>query len=196
MLCDRVVILSHGRVVADESLAEATAGRQLVAGWRASAQDAARAFEMAWESLGAPATTPEIEVEPALGSEVSRIRARVPEGVGVDEALAAVGEASRTAGLALVELRAGRTRLEQRFAEVTGADRVEDEEPEGAVAEPDPRAAGASADEVVAEFDGRAVEASVDEPAGVGSSDADADEGADEEDADEEDAIDEGSEGP
>ncbi len=125
MLCDRVVILSEGRVVADESLAEATAGRQLIAGWRAPARDAAEVLERAWASLGVDQTPP----RPSGGepdeesSEGAHIRVALPAEVSMDAALAAVGEASRDAGLALVELRAGRTRLEERFAAVTGGDR-------------------------------------------------------------------------
>lgn len=120
MLCDRVVILSQGQVVADESLAQATAGQQVVAGWRAPASDVRDVLQVAWSALG-------IEVPPdvALSEDppVSRVRAPAPGAVAIAEVLAAVGEASRAAGLALVELRAGQTRLEERFAAVTGADR-------------------------------------------------------------------------
>ncbi|MEM9462633.1 MAG: ABC transporter ATP-binding protein [Myxococcota bacterium] len=120
MLCDRVVILSKGQVVADESLAQATAGQQLVAGWKAQASDVRDVLRAAWAALGRSAP-PEL----ALFDEppVCRVQAPAPEGVAIAEVLAAVGEASRAAGLALVELRAGRTRLEERFAAVTGADR-------------------------------------------------------------------------
>jgi len=120
MLCDRVVILSQGRVVADESLAEATAGRQLVAGWHAEATRAGEVLARAWAAMGVEAPTVVLEDGPE-----ARCHARVtlPTGVAVDAALAAVGEASREAGVALVELRAGRTRLEERFAAVTGGER-------------------------------------------------------------------------
>ncbi|MCA9654232.1 MAG: hypothetical protein KC501_30200, partial [Myxococcales bacterium] len=54
--------------------------------------------------------------------EGCRVRMGLPPGVGdAAAALAAVGRASQRAGLTVVELRAGRTPLEERFAEVTAA---------------------------------------------------------------------------
>lgn len=121
MLCDRVVILSEGRVVADESLAEATAGRQLVARWHASSEQVRPVLAAAWAALSVPGGADELHEDEA---GVTGARIPLPPGVSMEQALASVGEATREAGLALVELRAGRTRLEERFAAVTGADRA------------------------------------------------------------------------
>ncbi len=123
MLCDRVVILSEGRVVADESLAQATAGRRLIAGWRASPSEVRAVVQRAFEALGGASAEfdDELRIESEQGS-VSRVRVPIPAGCDHAAALAAVGEATRDAGLALVELRAGTTRLEERFAAVTGGD--------------------------------------------------------------------------
>jgi ABC-2 type transport system ATP-binding protein len=118
MLCDRVVILSEGRVVADEDLAAATAAQHLWAAWEAEPEVARRVLERAWEELGAgPVQADAIEIH---GTQC-RARLRLPAGgPTVAHALAAVGRASLATGAVLVELRPGRTRLEERFAEVTG----------------------------------------------------------------------------
>ncbi|MCX4244597.1 ABC transporter ATP-binding protein [Paraliomyxa miuraensis] len=117
MLCDRVVILSEGRVVADEALATATARGHVVVAWTAGVEATRPVLAAAWRALGLGAP-PEGAVEAA--EDGSRARVRVPDGASVGEVRAAVGQASLEAGVALVELRAGRTRLEERFAEVTG----------------------------------------------------------------------------
>lgn len=121
LLCDRVVILSEGRVVADEGLAAATARGHVVVAWAVQAEVARGVLAAAWEALGWGAP-PEDAIEDATEDEGSRCRARVrvPDGgATVTEALVALGRASLAAEAALVELRPGRTRLEERFAEVT-----------------------------------------------------------------------------
>ena len=119
LLCDRVVILSEGRVVADEDLAAATAGQHVVAAWQATTEAATKVVEQAWAALDA-AGTPETPAE--AGPERSEVTVRVPEGFAVEPVMAALGRATTDAGLVLLELRAGRTRLEERFAQVTGGD--------------------------------------------------------------------------
>ena len=114
MLCDRVVILSEGRVVADEDLVSATARGHVVVAWAAEPEVARRALRRAGEALGWDAA-PEAAIE-ADGAGC-RARLRMPDGA---RGITAVGQASLAEGAALVELRPGRTRLEERFAEVTG----------------------------------------------------------------------------
>jgi ABC-2 type transport system ATP-binding protein len=126
MLCDRVVILSQGRVVADEELAAATAAQHVVAAWEAEPELARRALERAWEELGLPPPVAvALEVDGGLCRAVLHLTAQGATSGGftpaVSLALAAVGRASLSEGAVLVELRPGRTRLEERFAEVTGA---------------------------------------------------------------------------
>jgi ABC-2 type transport system ATP-binding protein len=118
VLCDRVVILSEGRVVADEDLASATAQQHVVVAWAAAPETAGRALQAAWDELGW-GTLPPDAIEPD-GAQC-RARLRTPAGgATVARALEAVGRASLAVGAVLVELRPGRTRLEERFAEVTG----------------------------------------------------------------------------
>jgi ABC-2 type transport system ATP-binding protein len=119
MLCDRVVILAEGRVVADEELAAATAARHVVVAWQAEPAAARRALALAREQLGAvPTADDAIEVE---GDRCRTVLHLPSGGPSVAAAAAAVGRASLAAGVAIAELRPGRTRLEERFAEVTGA---------------------------------------------------------------------------
>jgi ABC-2 type transport system ATP-binding protein len=149
MLCDRVVILSEGRVVADEDLAAATAAQHVVVAWEAGPQACRGAIERAWAELDAgPAPIDALEVEgPRCRAVLHLPKNVVPEpkssdpeqaSPAVDAALAALGRASLAAGVALVELRPGRTRLEERFAEVTGATPPSGSPPQIAAAEAHP----------------------------------------------------------
>ncbi|MCA9681336.1 MAG: ATP-binding cassette domain-containing protein [Myxococcales bacterium] len=117
-LCDRIVILSRGRVVADESVSAALAGDTLLVEWALGEGGGAAAKACvleAWTSLGREGT-PEIEIVIREG----RVRVTVVA-AGAMEALAgAVGRASLQAGLPLARLEPGRRRLEERFALVTG----------------------------------------------------------------------------
>lgn len=118
MLCDRVVILAEGRVVADEDLAAATAAQYVVAAWEAEPAAARTVIEQAWAELGVPVPDVALAVE---GPRCRTVLHLPTPGPSVALALAAVGRASLAVGAVLVELRPGRTRLEERFAEVTGA---------------------------------------------------------------------------
>jgi ABC-2 type transport system ATP-binding protein len=116
-LCDRIVILSRGRVVADETVAKAVASDTLVVEWDAADGAAIRAVvTTAWRSLGR-----EDPVQLELSPRDSRMRATITSGgIAMDELAAAIGRASLEANLALVRLEPGRRRLEERFALVTG----------------------------------------------------------------------------
>ncbi len=116
-LCDRIIILSRGRVVADEPVARALASDTLVVEWAGADGAAIRAVvEAAWRSLGREDRV-QLEITPREG----RLRAAITSaGVAMDELAAAVGAASLEAKLALVRLEPGRRRLEERFALVTG----------------------------------------------------------------------------
>lgn len=112
MLCDRVVILSHGEVVADQSIEAATTASHVHVRFDAPDQRQHAVIEAAATSLGVTwtpqpdGTTLTIDVATA--------------GVDADAAMRALGEAARVADVAVIALRVGTTRLEERFAEVTG----------------------------------------------------------------------------
>ncbi|MGH1341175.1 MAG: ABC transporter ATP-binding protein [Nannocystales bacterium] len=113
-LCDRVVILSEGRVVVDESLEDALATGhvhvRVVAGTEQT------------QALLSKAVEAEVEVVEDAGICSARLPLAAhddPEAV-----LAAVGRACAQAGVELRTLSMGRTRLEERFAAVTGARRA------------------------------------------------------------------------
>lgn len=138
MLCDRVVILSGGRVVADESIAEATRGDVRV-GLLGEAEAMARLLREA--EVGARVDVDAAErpgASPDDADPVARLRVDVGER-GVAQVQAAIGRVAAQAGVTIVELAAGTTRLEERFADVTGA-RLVAESPA-----PDPDAAGEDA---------------------------------------------------
>jgi ABC-2 type transport system ATP-binding protein len=123
-LCDHVVILSHGRVAADESLAEAMSASHIEARFAASPEAVADVVAAAWTAIGVhdgpgPQTT-------ATG-DTTAIRLDIPaaERGRADDLLAALGKAAVAASVAPIGLAPGRTRLEERFAEVTGARRAE-----------------------------------------------------------------------
>lgn len=125
-LCDRIIILSRGQVVADESVTDALAGDTLVGEWQIG-EGGAKAVETclrsAWQSGLGRDDDPTFELDVRDG----RVRASVVgAGATMDALGAAIGRASLDAGLALVRLEPGRRRLEERFALVTGfRDRTE-----------------------------------------------------------------------
>ncbi len=131
MLCDRVVILAHGQVVADEQLATATAAQHLMVRWADPPPAALGAVTAAWEALDLGSVHPEVVTAESGGSGA---RLEVPAGgPAMAQVQAAVGEASRDASLVVLELRPGRTRLEERFAEVTaGREAIDAQPPSGA----------------------------------------------------------------
>lgn len=113
-LCDRVVILSEGKVVVDESLKDALATGhvqvRLVAG-------AAQAHALLSEAV-------EVEVEVTEDQGICSARLALAAHDDPEKVLAAVGQACAGAGVELRTLSTGRTRLEERFAAVTGARRA------------------------------------------------------------------------
>ena len=118
-LCDRVVILSRGRAVLDAPLAEALVAGEVV--FEAAIDDErARALaRTAWTSVGF-AGTPALQL--SHGKGITRVRIAVPveQAARLDELCAAIGAASLADRVPLAGLVPGRTRLEERFAEVTG----------------------------------------------------------------------------
>ena len=114
-LCDRVVILSRGRAVVDESLREATAARTIVAACEGDVERLRAAVAAAWSEVGG-------EGECGVTSDgASRLRVDVGASVDVDALLPAIGRSCAQRGVALSLLQPGRTLLEERFAAVTGA---------------------------------------------------------------------------
>jgi ABC-2 type transport system ATP-binding protein len=116
-LCDRIIILSRGRVVADEPVVEALASDTLVVEWSGADGATIKAIvEAAWRGLGR-----EDRVQLEITMREGRLRAAIVSGgVALDELAAAVGKASVDAKLPLIRLEPGRRRLEERFALVTG----------------------------------------------------------------------------
>ena len=138
-LCDRILILSRGRVVADETVGAALATDTLVVEWASPDSKRTRAcVEQAWATLRpdqaahfeltmisprASGSGSEAGLEASSEEPVreSRIRAEVTtKGVAIDDLAAAIGRASLAAELPVVRLESGRRRLEERFAAVTG----------------------------------------------------------------------------
>jgi ABC-2 type transport system ATP-binding protein len=120
-LCDRVIILSRGQVVADETVAEALATDTLFVEWEGVDGAAIKAcVEAAWAALGCEDPV-QLEIRPRERKGGSSLRAAVTSGaVAMDDLSAAIGRASLEAGMTLVRLEPGRRRLEERFAVVTG----------------------------------------------------------------------------
>ncbi len=116
-LCDRILILSRGRVVADETVSEALATDTLVVEWASPDTKRTRTcVEQAWATL-----RPDEPAKLELTIVGNRIRAVVTtDGVAFDDLAAAIGRASLASELPVVRLESGRRRLEERFANVTG----------------------------------------------------------------------------
>jgi ABC-2 type transport system ATP-binding protein len=117
-LCDRVIILSRGQVVADETVVAAVATDTLFVEWDGVDGASIRAcVEAAWASLGCEGS---VALEITL-REGGQLRAAVTAGaVSMRDLGAAIGRASLAANLPLMRLEPGRRRLEERFALVTG----------------------------------------------------------------------------
>ncbi len=124
-LCDRVVILSRGAVVADESLADALAAGHITVRLVAELDAARTLVTAAWRALALDGG-PEIEVRPTATADDVALSVELPPG-GRDRAevlLDAIGRECLQSGVVVRTLSAGRTRLEERFAAVTGAQRA------------------------------------------------------------------------
>lgn len=117
-LCDRVIILSRGQVVADETIVAAVATDTLFVEWDGVDGAAIRAcVNAAWTSLGCEAPVA-LEITAREGGQ---LRAAVMAGaVPMRDLGAAIGRASLAANMPLIRLEPGRRRLEERFAVVTG----------------------------------------------------------------------------
>lgn len=116
MLCDRVVILSAGKVAADETIEVATTAGEVhlaIVG-----EDAACLPVVA---AAATALQTDLPSRPEAGLGAARCIDISEVGLAPSEVMRALGIAAREAGVAVLTLRAGTTRLEERFAEVTGA---------------------------------------------------------------------------
>ncbi|MBV1861274.1 MAG: ABC transporter ATP-binding protein [Nannocystaceae bacterium] len=112
-LCDRVVILSEGRVVVDESLEDALATGHVQV----------RVVAGAAVTQALLAQTVDAEVEVVQDEGICSARLPLAADDDPEAVLAAVGQACAQAGVELRTLSMGRTRLEERFAAVTGARR-------------------------------------------------------------------------
>ena len=123
MLCDRVVILSQGQVAVDEPLRDALAAAHLQGRWRGSEAKVRELVQAAWRSLGlGDEAGLDLRVE---GEDVRGIlRLRSEHRDRIDDLLGALGQASLEHRVPVLTLHPGRTRLEERFAEVTGARRA------------------------------------------------------------------------
>lgn len=122
-LCDRVVILSRGEVVVDEPLAEALSAGHVLVRLATSPERVQTLVDEAWRTLGhaGPPTT-----EPVLHDEdTATARLVLPEGTEAEPVLAAIGAVCAAHEIHVRTLALGRTRLEERFAAVTGARRAD-----------------------------------------------------------------------
>lgn len=124
-LCDRILILSRGRVVADETVRAALATDTLIVEWASPDTKRTRlCVEQAWATLRPDAPKLELTIPTpgsAGGPTSGWVRAEVTtDGLALDELAAAIGRASLAAELPVVRLESGRRRLEEHFATVTG----------------------------------------------------------------------------
>lgn len=131
MLCDRVVILSHGEVVADEGIAEATMASRVHASMKTDVEASTRIVLAAWARLRREAAPYRLHASGEITDAVLELRAEgddAAEPVEATALLSALGAACIEHGVTPTRLAAGTTRLEERFAEVTGARRFEVQE--------------------------------------------------------------------
>jgi len=116
-LCDRVVILSRGKVVADESVADAMHAHDVIAEWSCSPGQADAVLARIRREH------PDILVQARLllGEKPPRVEVPCAGAEKAEELCRVLGQASLDQGAALLHLARGRRRLEERFARVTGA---------------------------------------------------------------------------
>ena len=117
-LCDRVVILARGRIVADEALRQATGGQDVVAEWEG---DVAAARAIVDGALAAVAGEAALAGSLAARGPFCEARVRCSKAQVADDVRLHLGRESARRGLPLVRLEVGRRSLEERFARVTGA---------------------------------------------------------------------------
>lgn len=122
-LCDRVVILSEGKVVVDESLDEALSTGHVLLTLAASADVLQAVVEDAWRAVDAK--DPSLEIESG-GDDTTAARVELAGPVDAEAVLAAIGSACTQRGVDVRTLALGQTRLEERFAAVTGARRADE----------------------------------------------------------------------
>jgi ABC-2 type transport system ATP-binding protein len=122
-LCDHVVILSRGRVAAHQSHADAHSAAHVEARFAGDEADVRTIVAAAWAALDVD-DPPEPELDARPG-DVTHVRLPLPAAHRgrADELLAALGRASVEHRIAPVAMHPGRTRLEERFAAVTGVQR-------------------------------------------------------------------------
>ncbi|MEZ4453630.1 MAG: ATP-binding cassette domain-containing protein [Nannocystaceae bacterium] len=120
-LCDRVVILARGKIVADEAVSQATPVHDVLAEWEGAA-DKIRGLVDSVAGGYAPDAIKIGELHERGNAVTVRVRCSGP--AIADELRLALGRASARQGIPLVRLELGRRSLEERFARVTGA--VED----------------------------------------------------------------------
>lgn len=113
-LCDRVVILAEGKVVVDESIEDALATGHVQVRMVAEAAQAQVLLAQAFVGV----------LEVTEGDGISSARLPLAAHEDPEVVLAAVGQACAKAGVEVRTLCMGRTRLEERFAAVTGARRA------------------------------------------------------------------------
>jgi ABC-2 type transport system ATP-binding protein len=120
-LCDRVVILAGGRVVADESVRESQQSAEVIAAWPLDPArpelllgEALRRYDELSERPG-----PARVVASAASGALQQVRVACPTPAAADALAAAFGQASLACGVPLVRLELGRRKLEERFARVT-----------------------------------------------------------------------------
>ncbi len=124
-LCDRVVILAHGRVVLDAAMDEALAANELHVELACDRARAEAIVAAACDAVGHAVATPTLVPVPAgEGGTALRIELAADDDRTVVALRHAVGAASLAAAVAVRALVPGRTRLEARFAEVTGGQRA------------------------------------------------------------------------
>lgn len=114
-LCDRILILSRGRVVADEALTDAIRSPRITAELVGSPAQVRAVVGSAWRAAKREGEVP-LALEPLEGG-VCRIKVDA----GGAELRRALGKAALDDGVAVVRLEQGRRPLEERFARVTGA---------------------------------------------------------------------------
>jgi ABC-2 type transport system ATP-binding protein len=118
-LCDRVVILSAGRVVLDAAIADAIGTARLELEIVATLEQARTVVTAALATAESPESTIDVQ---SIGDDVVRVAIDIQGkgGATLGRVRAALGDACLEARLPIRALVPGRTRLESRFAEVTG----------------------------------------------------------------------------